>query len=63
MKAKKARTKLFQIDLGHAMAGILVLNGVVIDAAPILKRLIGKKEPAIRNYIKKKKWKITKVTH
>ena len=48
--------KVIQIDTGYFCAGIVVENGICIDAAPILKWAIGKREQDIKSWSRIKRW-------
>ena len=48
--------KVIQVDTGYFCAGIVFENGVCIDAAPILKWAIGKREQDIKSWSKIKRW-------
>ena len=52
---------LVQIDAPHFCAGLVVENGVVVDAAPILFWAVGKQEDVVRKYVYKKGWKAWKL--
>jgi len=51
---------LFQITAPYFCAGIVVINGNVIAAAPILNWAIGKSTNDLFCYFQQKRWKITK---
>lgn len=48
---------LVAIDSGYFYAGAIIENGICIEAAPILKWMIGKKEEYLKNYCLNKNWK------
>lgn len=53
---------LYQITLSYACAGIIVLNNVVIESAPIFNWMIGKNMVDICIWLAKKRGKLVKVT-
>lgn len=48
-----------QVDAPHFCAGIVVVDGIVTEAAPILKWTIGKRRDWLRDYFRQKGWKAT----
>lgn len=50
---------LVAVDAPHFYAGMILKNGVVIKAAPILHWAIGKTQAYLTNYFWRKKWKVT----
>lgn len=54
---------LVQVSAPHFVAGIILKDGVVIEAAPILKWTIGKTQKWLREYFIKKEWKAVQVQH
>jgi hypothetical protein len=48
--------KVIQVDTGYFCAGIVVENGICIDAAPILRWAIGKREQDIKSWSRIKRW-------
>ncbi|MFL9499177.1 hypothetical protein ACJMQP_03885 [Rhodopseudomonas palustris] len=55
-----AAARLYAIDAPHFYAGLLVRDGRVIAAAPILRWAIGRKTKALGAYFKRKGWKWTR---
>lgn len=51
---------LYHCNRGRNSAGFVVLNGHVIEAAPILRLQLGCTEEHARYWTKKKGWKITR---
>ena len=49
----------YQIDLSYACAGIILSHGVVVEAAPIFKWMVGKCESTVREWVTNKHGKIT----
>lgn len=49
------------IDAPHFYAGIVTNGSFIIDAAPIVRYMIGKNEDWVRSYCNKKNWKITRL--
>ena len=49
---------MVQIDAPHYCAGMVSINGLVIDAAPILKWALGKRLEETLDYFRKKKYGI-----
>ena len=45
---------LYQVDLDHAVAGIVVEGEVIVDAAPILKWAIGARLPRFKKWVERK---------
>lgn len=54
-------TKLYKIDLPYSTFGIEVLNGVVINSAPIARWMIGESLKYIKEWVKKKEGTIFEV--
>jgi hypothetical protein len=50
---------LIAVDAPHFYAGIVLENDIAVEAAPILKWAIGKDRDFLRDYFKKRKWKVT----
>ena len=42
--------EVFQVDTGYACAGVVVLHGWVIDAAPIYRWMIGKSWASVKRW-------------
>jgi hypothetical protein len=53
---------LAQITAPHLCAGIILRNDVVVDAAPILRWMIGKSRDFVRSYCARKGWSVVVVT-
>lgn len=51
----------YRVSAPHFVAGVVVYNGLIINAAPILKWCIGNRLSYFRGYCDKKKWQIEKV--
>jgi len=52
---------LYQVTAPHFCAGIIVIDNIVIKAAPILRWMIDKNVDYLTEYCKKKKWEICRV--
>lgn len=39
---------LWQIDAGYACGGVFVRDGVIVDAAPIFRKLVGQRIASVR---------------
>jgi len=52
---------LYQIDLPHMCAGIIINNDIIIEAAPILKWTIGKSLNDIQKWVHKKNGTLNKI--
>ena len=52
---------LIQITAPYFTAGLELKNGLVFDAAPILRWMIGKQQNEIQNYCRFKGWKFEMV--
>ena len=50
---------LVQVDAPHFCAGIVLVDDVCTEAAPILKWAVGKHRDWLRDYFKAKGWKAT----
>jgi hypothetical protein len=48
---------LVAVDAPHFYAGIVLTDGVVTDAAPILRWTMGKRREWLSNYFRQKGWK------
>lgn len=48
--------RIFQITAPHFVAGFVVLNGKVIETAPIVRYMIGWNGTTFRLYCSKKGW-------
>jgi hypothetical protein len=48
---------LVSVDAPHFNAGLILEDGVCVQAAPILKWAIGKTRAQLRAYFKQKGWK------
>lgn len=48
--------RLMQIDSPHYCAGLIIKNGIVIKAAPIIKWMVGKDFNFIISYLNSKKY-------
>lgn len=57
MKTKQQREMFIQISSRYFCAGVVLLDGVVIATAPILKYMNGWSLNAVRCYIVRKGWK------
>ncbi|MDH5451742.1 MAG: DUF2493 domain-containing protein [Paracoccaceae bacterium] len=51
------REQLVQITADHFTAAVVLKGGIVIDAAPIIKYMVGWDRRAVWDQIKKKKWR------
>lgn len=49
---------LAQIDAKHFCAGIILKDEKVVEAAPIVKYMIGWNRDKVRSYCKSKEWKV-----
>jgi hypothetical protein len=56
--AYRARAMLAQIKAPHFTAGIVLADGKVATAAPIVKYMVGWPRGKVRDYCKQKKWQI-----
>ena len=54
---------LVQITSSYFCAGIILENGICIEAAPIVKYMKGWDRPKIRDYCKYKKWSAKIIDH
>ena len=52
---------LHQISAPYFVAGILTKDDVCVEAAPIIKWMVGKHLSYLRTYCRRKKWKIIRV--
>lgn len=52
---------LVQVRAPHFTAGIILENGKVVEAAPILRWTLGKTHEWLREYFIKKEWKAVQV--
>lgn len=59
--ASDAGEVLFSINAPHFNCGIIVSDGVVIRAAPILKWAVGKRWSEVQDYFNRKKYGVTRV--
>jgi hypothetical protein len=48
---------LVAVDAPHFYAGIVLQDGVVVEAVPILKWTVGKQRKWLSNYFQSKGWK------
>jgi hypothetical protein len=48
---------LVQVTARHFCAGLVLENDVVVEAAPILKKCLGKRRPWLRSYFAEQGWK------
>ena len=48
---------MLRISAPHFVAGVIIENGVVTEAAPILYWTRGKTDTFVKNYCEKKNWK------
>jgi hypothetical protein len=48
---------LVQVTAPHFCAGLVLVDGVVTEAAPILKWAIGKRREWLSDYFRQKGWK------
>lgn len=51
-------SEAFQISAKHFVAGLIVKDGIVIEAAPIISYMRKWKQSAVFDYCAKKGWKI-----
>ena len=58
----KTEETLYQIDVGHGVFGIVVVNGKVKQAAPMANWTIGKNSSYVLDYYKSKNAKIICMT-
>jgi hypothetical protein len=49
-------TNLVRVVAPHFCAGIVAVDGVVVEAAPILRWAIGKRSAWLIGYFKRKSW-------
>jgi hypothetical protein len=49
-------TQIVLIDVGYACAGIVMEDGVCVEAAPIFKWMIGKRGREIKKWRKIRQW-------
>ncbi len=49
---------LLRISAPHFVAGVILWDGVVVNAAPILRWSVGKTEGHLRDYCHRKHWQI-----
>jgi len=49
---------LVQVTAPHFVAGLVMENDIVIEAAPILRWAIGKKRDWLRSYFERKDWTV-----
>lgn len=49
----------YQIDVGYACGGIEEREGIIVDAPPIFKWMIGKELSFVMKWIRKKRGKVT----
>jgi hypothetical protein len=54
---------LVQIQAEHFCAGLVLENEICVDAAPIIKYMLGWNRERIRNYCRKKGWRAIVVGH
>lgn len=52
---------LYQVDTKYACFGIVVIGGIVTEVAPIGKWMLGKPFNFIKNWCRKKEFKIIEV--
>jgi hypothetical protein len=57
MSAETDKEELARVTAPHFVAGIVMQDDVVTEAAPILKWTIGKKREELRTYFDQKGWK------
>ncbi len=50
---------LVAVDAPHFYAGVVLTDGVVTEAAPILRWAMGKKRGWLSDYFRRKGWKAT----
>ena len=50
-------TNLVRVVAPHFVAGLVAVDGVVTEAAPILRWTIGKRSAWLAAYFKRKSWK------
>lgn len=53
---------LAQITAPHFCAGIILRDDYVVDAAPILRWMVGKSRDYVRSYCARKNWTVVVVT-
>ena len=54
----EVKETLLQISAKHFVAGVVLRNGIVYEAAPIVRYLLGCTEKRGRDYCQSKNWKI-----
>ena len=54
-------TRLLQVDTGYACFGVVVRNGIVVEAAPIAKWAVGKSLADVVEHFKRKRAKVLEV--
>ena len=47
----------YQITAPHFCAGMLVKDGVIVRAAPIIKWAVNRTWPQLTHYLRRKRWK------
>lgn len=52
---------LWQIQAPHMTAGLISENGQVVEAAPIIRRMVGKTVAAVRIYARSRGWRLIEV--
>lgn len=53
---------LIRIDAYYFCAGVVVEDGFVVRAAPILKYMMGWSEGRVRSYVARKRWHLAAVS-
>jgi len=53
----KINLTMIRIEVPHFVAGVVLRNGRVVRAAPILQYMMGWRQPRITEYCYKKGWK------
>jgi hypothetical protein len=55
---EKRSETLITIDAPHFCAGIVLVDDVVVDAAPIVRYMVGWSRSKVEAYTKKKNWAV-----
>ena len=50
--------KFYRVQAPHMVAGVVCMDGIIVDGAPILKWTRGKTIKWFKKYCKNKKWEI-----
>lgn len=57
-----AKDGLYQVDGGHFIAGLILKEGVVVKAAPIIRKLLlGRKKNELFGYCAGRHWKLERI--